>query len=99
MEERSERRKQTQPLDKPSCGSCFKNPEGHYVWQLIDGCELRGHKINGIQISENHPNFVVNNGGGKAKDFVAAIDLIKESIKEKYDIDLKLEVELFRDGE
>ncbi|MBR2808946.1 MAG: UDP-N-acetylmuramate dehydrogenase [Erysipelotrichaceae bacterium] len=98
MDERFERRKQTQPLDKPSCGSCFKNPEGQYVWQLIDGCNLRGHKINGIQISEKHPNFVVNIGGGQAKDFVAAIDLIKRSIKDKYGIDLKLEVELFGDA-
>lgn len=95
MDDRFERRKNTQPLDKPSCGSCFKNPEGEFVWKLIDGCDLRGYRSGGIEISFKHPNFIVNVGNGTSKEFIEVTELIKKQIKEKYNIDLNLEVELF----
>jgi UDP-N-acetylmuramate dehydrogenase len=62
------KRKQSQPIDKPSCGSVFKNPAGHSAWKLISEAGLRGKRCGGAQISEMHANFIVNNGGAKASD-------------------------------
>ena len=77
----------------------FKNPENEFVWKLIDGCELRGYRNGGIEISFKHPNFIVNVGNGTAKEFVEVTDMIKKQIKDKYNIDLNLEVELFNGRE
>ena len=49
-----------QPLDKPSCGSVFKNPEGHKAAQLIDQCGLKGYQVGACQVSTKHANFIVN---------------------------------------
>ena len=75
------RRKSTQPLDSPSCGSVFKNPKkeiGKYAWQVIDEIGLRGHAIGGAMFSKKHCNFIVNFDHAKAADVKALIDLAKE---------------------
>lgn len=99
MNDRRNRRINTQPLNLPSCGSCFKNPDNYFVWQLIDGVGLRGYCLNGLEISSKHPNFIVNKGGGRFEDFVALTNLIKEKVAQKFQVDLKLEVEIFKDYE
>lgn len=73
------RRKATQPIDYPSCGSVFKNPRSHATsaWQTIDRLGLRGHRIGGAQYSEKHSNFIINLGGATAADVRALIDLAK----------------------
>ena len=70
IEEVLVRRKKSQPLDFPSCGSVFKNPKGseHTAWQIIEKLGLRGHKIGGAQFSPKHCNFIVNLGSAKAID-------------------------------
>lgn len=95
IQDRLLRRKATQPLDLPSAGSCFKNPRDNYAWQLIDGAGLRGYRADGIEISAKHPNFIVNKGNGQATDFIKAAELIKSKVKERYGIELLMEVELF----
>lgn len=95
MDNRKKRREETQPLNYPNCGSCFKNPESCFSWQLIDAVGLRGYQKNGITISEKHPNFIVNKGNGKAKDFLDVVKMIKEKIYYKYNVKMELEVELF----
>lgn len=95
INDRLNRRKETQPINFPSCGSCFKNPENNFVWKLIDGIGLRGYRLNDIQVSEKHPNFIINNGNGKSEEFLSITNKIKKEVKEKYDIDLNLEVEIF----
>ena len=95
MEDRFKRRKQTQPLDKFSAGSCFRNGDDFYVWKLIDEIGYRGLKVNDVEISSKHPNFIINNGNGKAADFIEIMNLVKEKIKKEYNIDLIEEVEIF----
>ncbi len=93
--DRLQRRRNTQPLDKPSCGSCFRNPEGDYAWRYIDGVGLRGYKYNGIEVSTKHPNWILNVDGATAQDFIATSNYIKDRVKKAYDIDLVTEVEFF----
>lgn len=89
-----DRRKSTQPLDYPSCGSVFKNPKasGLSAWQVIDKLGLRGHQIGEAQFSEKHSNFILNLGGAKATDVKALIDLAKKRAKEELRIELEEEV-------
>jgi UDP-N-acetylmuramate dehydrogenase len=81
-----------QPLDKPSCGSVFKNPEGHKVAQLIDSCGLKGFQIGDAQVSLKHANFIVNLGAAKAKDAWAVIQFVKQTVKERTGVDIQTEV-------
>ena len=95
MEKRLVRRKATQPLDKPSAGSCFRNPDGKFAWEYIDELGYRGYKINDIEVSEKHSNFIVNNGNGKAEDFLKIVYDIQDKVLDKYKIKLVMEVEKF----
>src|SRR5690606_29273091 len=70
-----QRRKSTQPLEFPSCGSVFKNPPGKKAWEVIDALKLRGFQIGKAQFSEKHPNFIVNLKGAQASDVLALINL------------------------
>lgn len=83
-----------QPLDKPSCGSVFKNPDGASAGKLIDEVGLKGTQIGGAQISNSHANFIVNTGDAKAKDVLDLIKLAKTKVYEKFNIKLELEVKL-----
>jgi len=94
MKEYLNYRKETQPLNLPSAGSIFKNPKGFSAGELIEGCGLKGKRIGNVKISEKHANFIVNLGGGKAKDVKKLINLAKKKIKEKFGITLEEEIEL-----
>ena len=95
MDNRRERRMNTQPLDMPSAGSVFRNPMDMPAWKLIEGIGYRGRSIGDIAVSEKHVNFIVNKGNGTASDFIALTNEIQQKVKEKYDIDLHMEVEKF----
>lgn len=87
-----ERRKATQPLEYPSCGSIFRNPEGHSAGALIDELGLKGTSCGGAQISEKHANFIVNKDNASASDVRSLIELAQEKVKEHYGIELQPEV-------
>lgn len=86
------RRKQSQPLDYPSCGSVFKNPPGKRAWEVIESLQLRGHRIGNAQFSEKHPNFIVNLGGASSEDVYGLIQLAKSRARSELAIDLHEEV-------
>jgi UDP-N-acetylmuramate dehydrogenase len=88
-----EYRKRTQPLNLPSAGSIFKNPEGFAAAQLIEECGLKGKKVGNVKISEKHANFIVNLGQGKAEDVKKLIKLIKKEVKKKFGVTLKEEIQ------
>ena len=91
VEDRRNKRLETQPLNLPSAGSVFRNPVGMYAGELIEKIGLKGYNINGAEVSPKHANFIVNKGNAKGKDVVELINKIKKEIKENYNIDLKLE--------
>jgi UDP-N-acetylmuramate dehydrogenase len=94
LDETLARRKATQPIDYPSCGSVFKNPKssGKSAWEVVDSLGLRGHRIGNAQISEKHSNFIVNLGGAQASDVKGLIDLVKSRAVAEQGITLEEEV-------
>ncbi len=93
IEERKIRRLETQPLEYPSAGSVFRNPEGDFAGRLIEEIGYKGKSIGGAKVSEKHANFIINTGNAKGEDIKKLISEIKSKVKEKYNIDLKVEQE------
>ncbi|MBR2603447.1 MAG: UDP-N-acetylmuramate dehydrogenase [Bacilli bacterium] len=93
IEDRKKRRMESQPLNYPSAGSVFRNPEGLSSWKLIDDLNLKGYSIGGAKVSEKHANFIINSDNASPEDIRNLIFYIKEKVKEKYDIDLIIEQE------
>ena len=92
MEASLARRRKTQPLNEPSCGSVFKNPEGASAGALIEQAGLKGARHGGAQISEVHANFIVNKGGATAQDVCALMDLAQTKVFEAHGVELSPEV-------
>ena len=92
--DRRKRRLESQPLDYPSAGSVFRNPEGNYAGKLIEELGFKGKRSGGAKVSEKHANFIVNTGRAKGRDIIKLINKIQEKVKEEYGIDLVLEQEI-----
>lgn len=94
MNNRRQRRIESQPLEYPSAGSVFRNPsETIFSGKLIEDLGLKGYSIGGAKVSEKHANFIVNYNNATAEDIMSLIEYIKEKVKEKYNIELKVEQE------
>lgn len=92
------RRKERFPLDMPSAGSIFKNPEGDYAGRLIDDVGLKGRSIGGAMISPKHANFIVNTGKASTSDIVALMDLAIVKVREIFNIQLIPEIKIVGKG-
>ena len=97
MEELMNRRKEKQPLDKPSAGSTFKRPAGAFAGALIDQCGLRGYRCGGAAISEKHCGFVVNLGGATCADVLELCRQVAQIVREKTGYELEKEIRVVRD--
>lgn len=86
------KRKASQPIGLPSCGSVFRNPQGDYAARLIEASGLKGHAVGGAQVSPKHANFIINTGDSTAADVEALIALIMSTVKARFDLDLIPEV-------
>lgn len=94
IKDRRVRRMASQPLEFPSAGSVFRNPSDDVsAGKLIDDLGLKGLCKGGAKISDKHANFIINTNKAKASDIMHLINFTKEAVKEKYDIDLKVEQE------
>lgn len=93
IKDRKKRRLETQPLEYPSAGSVFRNPKNDYAGRLVESIGYKGHRIGDAMVSEKHANFIVNVGNANGNDIKKLITEIKSKIKEKYNIDLKVEQE------
>jgi len=94
MNELMNRRITSQPLDKPSCGSTFKRPEGHFAGKLITDCGLKGVSIGGAQVSEKHAGFIINKGGATSRDITDLIALVKKTVLEQTGVALSEEIRI-----
>lgn len=93
---RTNKRIESQPLEYPSCGSVFRNPEGLIAGKLIDEANLKGKCVGGTMVSNKHANFIINNGNATPEDIIKLINEIKDTIKKNYNIDLVLEQEIIK---
>jgi UDP-N-acetylmuramate dehydrogenase len=94
MQNNKNYRKETQPYNLPCAGSIFRNPLPHHAGKLVQDAGLKGHSIGGAKISEMHGNFIVNAGNGRAEDVLALIQHVKDTVYEKYGIEMETEVEI-----
>lgn len=98
------KRDETQPIKDRSAGSTFRNPAGFSstgraddthelkAWSLIDRAGLRGHRLGGAQMSEKHPNFLLNTGAATAAELEALGELVRSRVHESSGHDLQWEV-------
>lgn len=93
MKERRARRIASQPLDYPSAGSVFRNPEGLSAWKLIEDSGLKGLKKGGAMISDKHANFIINYKNASSSDIKYLIELCQKKVLENFNIELKCEQE------
>ena len=87
-------RKKSQPLNKRSAGSLFKNPKNNSAGKLLDDAGLKGFSIGGAKISEKHANFFINDGDASSRDMLMLIKKAHKEVKDKFNVNLKLEVKL-----
>lgn len=96
IESRKKRRIDSQPLEYPSAGSVFRNPETIPAWKLIEEIGYKGKSINDATVSEKHANFIINEGNATGKDIVKLISEIQNEVKRVHNIDLILEQEIVK---
>ena len=94
IKEINDKRKKSQAIIYPSAGSVFKNPEGDYAGRLIQECGLKEKKIGGAMVSSEHANFIINYNNASTDDIINLINLIKEEVLKKFNIELVLEQEI-----
>lgn len=94
MQELSEKRRASQPLELPSAGSTFKRPVGGYAAALIQDAGLKGFQIGGAAVSEKHSGFVVNKGGATARDVLELMEEVRKRVYEATGILLEPEVRI-----
>ena len=93
MEELSNRRRSTQPLEYPNAGSVFKRPPDDFAARLIDVCGLKGTRVGGAEVSVKHAGFIVNRGGATASDVRALVELIRERVLSQTGVRLECEIQ------
>ena len=88
-------RKATQPTNKRTFGSVFKNPDHELgAGQMLEACGLKGHAIGGAVISPKHANFIENADGATTADALALMAEARRRARERFGVDLEHEVEL-----
>ena len=88
-------KKNNQPLNSKNSGCIFKNPRGASAGALIDRADLKGLQIGGAIVSEKHANFIIAEKGCTSDDVIKLIDAIKKGVREQFDVDLELEIEIW----
>ena len=87
-------RESKQPLEYPSAGSVFKRPLGYFAGKLIQDSGLQGKGVGGAEVSTKHAGFIINKGNATASDYIQTIEMVQRVVKEKFGVDLELEVKI-----
>ena len=89
------RRKATQPTNRRTFGSVFKNPPGELgAGRILELCGLKGHAIGGAVVSPRHANFIENAGGATSEDCLALMREARRRAREQFGVELEHEVVL-----
>lgn len=83
-----------QPLEYPSAGSVFKRPPGYFAGKLIQDSDLQGKGFGGAEVSTKHAGFIVNKNNATATDYIQTIQMVQHTVKEKFGVDLEMEVKI-----
>ena len=94
LKEYNRRRREKQPLEYPSAGSTFRRPPGYFAGALIEEAGLKGYQIGGAQVSEKHAGFIINTGNASAKDIIALISYVRETVIRQSGVMLQSEVRI-----
>lgn len=94
IDENNKFRKENQPINLPSAGSVFKRGESYISAKLIDECGLKGLSVGGAKVSEKHAGFIVNEENATAKNILELVDIIKQKVYEKFNVEIELEIEI-----
>ena len=97
MDAFSKKRWATQPA-APSAGCIFKNPAALPAGRVVDELGLKGLRVGGAVVSQEHGNFMINDGGATAKDMLQLIEKVKQHALRERGIALQVEVEIIGDG-
>jgi len=90
-----EQRKTTQPTNKRTFGSVFKNPPGELgAGAMLERCGLKGHRLGGAMISPKHANFIENAGDATSADCVDLMVEARRRVREQFGVELEREVVL-----
>lgn len=92
-------RMEKQPLHLPSAGSFFKNPPAETAGRLIEQAGLKGYRVGGAMVSEQHANFIVNTGNATAKDIFDLFHRIRAEVMTKFNILLEPEIHILGEPE
>jgi UDP-N-acetylmuramate dehydrogenase len=87
------RRKETQPTNKRTFGSVFRNPPGELgAGRMLELCGLKGHRVGGAVISPKHANFIENAGGATSADCIELMIEAQRRAREEFGVVLEREV-------
>lgn len=88
------RRNSKQPVQFPSAGSFFKRPTGYFAGKLVQDAGLKGLTVGGAQVSELHSGFVINIGGATATDILQLMEIVQQTVMDKFGVMLEPEVRI-----
>ena len=93
-------RRDHQPINEPSCGSVFRNPDGDTAGRLIEAAGMKGYTVGGAAVSLVHANFITATPGARAADVYAVITAVRDAVAARHGVQLQTEVVLegFEDG-
>ncbi|HXP93073.1 MAG TPA: UDP-N-acetylmuramate dehydrogenase [Candidatus Binatia bacterium] len=94
MNARLRRRKDTQPLQFPNAGSCFRNPPDERAGRLIEAVGAKGWRVGGAEVSGLHANFIVNVDSATALDVATLLARVRRAVLEQFGVELQPEVHM-----
>ncbi len=99
LEAYNHHRRQTQPQGLPNCGSVFRNPASHAAGWLLERCQLKGYRLGGAEVAQQHANFILNYDHACAQDVWDLMKYMHDQVEEHWGIDLHAEVRIWGEFE